>query len=95
METGGMLIPPYVATLPVFEKPAARYPPTKADWLVAKVKPRRFGIALPLTSPGSSTCANLTVGFATAAASTAEVIKKPTPMMRLHFASTSDFTSPV
>ncbi|CAB4844277.1 unannotated protein [freshwater metagenome] len=45
--TGGIFAPPYVATFPVFETPAARYPAWKAAWLVENSIPFKFGYVLP------------------------------------------------
>ena len=74
MVTDGKGSPPYVATLPVFETPAARYPAWNEDSFVANSSGLRFASGLPSDLPSWSTIANLTVGLAIAAATIASLI---------------------
>jgi hypothetical protein len=60
------LPPPNVATLPVCETPAARYPARYAAWAVSNT----IGLTLGWSS-NSSTIAKSISGFATAASSVA------------------------
>src|SRR3954466_11003649 len=92
--TAGMLIPPYVATLPLFDIPAARYPARYAGCSLENVSARTLGrltsslksFGVPLSSLASeSTIANWMVGLAFAAPAVAEASRNPADTISVHF----------